>query len=175
MSAQAKAAEAAEVTNFQLTPDFVDRLAAFEDELQGKGISPGQLGVADSIEEAMARMDAIPDVQRMLSEHGLTDRQYCIGKMNLVFASMGAWRVDLEGEAAWQHLHNIGHFFDNIHAYLAHQAEWDRILQRAVPVTYARFQKMKAAKAASGGAAATGKAAPNPATAAAPASATKGP
>lgn len=86
-----------------------------------------------SLGQAIAGMEKQPAFAAILKKNGLTARQYVLGALALMQAGMGAWAVQKGGPDTWDRLKAKGVNTDNVHFYMDHKAELDKLTAAMPP------------------------------------------
>lgn len=130
--------ELREVSAFKLDMKFVKALSetteavkAYEQEHpeDAPKIEGDPADDTDTLDRRVLRIRKIPAVMALLKKHGLSANDYVVGGMALLQASGGAMMVQMRKNDpdVWQSLENRGINTSNVHFYIAHRDEIEKL------------------------------------------------
>jgi len=130
--------ELREVSAFKLDMKFVRSLSEATEAVKGyeqdhpedaPKIEGDPEDDTDTLDRRVLRIQKIPAVMALLKKHGMSAHDYVVGGMALLQASGGAMMVQMQSKDpdVWQSLQNRGINTSNVHFYIAHQDEIEKL------------------------------------------------
>ncbi|HEY1992429.1 MAG TPA: hypothetical protein VGH71_08200 [Gammaproteobacteria bacterium] len=136
--------ELREVSAFRLDMKFIKALSGATEEVKGyeqdhpedaPKIEGDPEDDTDTLDRRILRIRKLPAVMALLKKHGLSAQTYVVGGMALLQASGGAMMVNMRSNDpdVWKSLQARGINTDNVHFYLAHQDEIEKLADYEEP------------------------------------------
>lgn len=136
--------ELRQVSAFKLDMNFIKALSGATEDVKGyeqdhpedaPKIEGDPQDDTDTLDRRVLRIRKMPKVMALLKKHGLSAQQYVVGGMALLQASGGAMMVNMRANDpdVWKSLQARGVNTENVHFYLAHQDEIEKLADYEEP------------------------------------------